>query len=253
MITTESKAQRVFLRSEPNLSFDHYALRLIVGGIAFLFPFVVYARATAITSSISASYYTNARDFFVGFLFVIGALFVGYKGHKPELAPNKVGRFWQWMGSFLNWLITFVNVDFRMWGRKHEEDMVSTIGGLAALTAALYPTACDGCVPDTKSHIHIIAAVILFSTVVYFCLVAFLRSVKAKLQIDKRATTRRRVYLSCGWGIALMMLGSLVVSYAFPAFTSNKPHLTFWVESVALWLFGIAWLTASQFKFLLNG
>lgn len=68
--------------SKEKLVFDHRTLRLIVGGIAFSFSLVVFLLATTITSSISSSYHTNARDVFVGFLFVIGALLIAYKGHS---------------------------------------------------------------------------------------------------------------------------------------------------------------------------
>jgi hypothetical protein len=237
--------------SKGNLVFDHRTLRLIVGSIAFAFPFTVYTLASTITSSISASYYTNARDSFVGFLFVIGVLLLAYKGHKST------------------------------------EAWVSIVGWVAAWVAALFPTTCDDCTADVKSFAHIGGAIVLFATTVYFCLVAFLRRVSEKLekndklgniesskkvleivrflQLAKNAVNeygfkkawmlegkkiqRGLTYLVCGVLIAVIMVGLLFVSVMLPLPTKAL-KLTFYAETLALWLFGVAWMTASQFQFI---
>lgn len=280
MTTSEPTPQQTALNPKEYLVFDHYTLRKIVGFIAFLFPLVVTFLARTITSSISASYHTNARDVFVGCLCVIGILLIGYKGHKPDLPPEKVGRFWNRVGGFLN-LVSKLwkgKRKFQVEGRKHEEDLVSTIGGFAAIVTALCPTACDFCKTDTKSIIHYVAAIILFSTVVYFCVVAFLRSVNGKwekgdgvftflravkealtkdsakdtLRVNGKKILRGYIYVSCGSLIALIMLGLFAAQFTVPEATRIAFHITFWAEAVALCLFGIAWLTAFQFPFLLD-
>src|SRR5215211_651492 len=249
MATSESKG---------NLVFDHRTLRLIVGGIAFSFSFVVFLLATTITSSISSSYHTNARDVFVGFLFVIGVLLISYKGHRHQPADSNQGKFWRRIS--------------KSWAR-HEEDVISTIGGVAALAAAICPTACDSCTRDLKANIHTIAAIALFSVVVYFCLVAFLRSAYSKcvegkdgefkfIQIvkyalqkdeantDKRNKSRIRIYLFCGLGIAVVLLGLFAAEFTVLDETRTAYKLTYWAETIALFLFGIAWMIASQFQFI---
>ena len=250
--------------SKENLVFDHRTLRLIVGGIAFSFSLVVFMLATTITSSISASYHTNARDVFVGFLFVIGILLIGYRGHayKPT---GKKGGFWY---------------EARKFWAKHQEDLISTIGGFAAIAAAVCPTACDTCTRDLKSNIHTVAATILFSIVVYFCWFPFLDKVLDKLgdQIKKdddesklafllrvkralkgsggkvaylrRVVRRGWVYLFCGLGIAVVLLALVAAEFTVLDETRMAYHLTFWAETIALFLFGIAWMTASQFRFI---
>jgi hypothetical protein len=245
-------------KSKDNLVFDHRTLRLIVGGIAFSFSLVVFILATTITSSISSSYHTDARDVFVGFLFVIGVLLIGYKGHPQKLAPGNHGKFWRRIR--------------RYWAR-HEEDFISTIGGVAAIAAAVCPTTCDSCTRDLKSNIHTIAAIILFSIVVYFCLVAFLRSAYSKtaegqdrefrfLQVVKYALRREEgnadssakprilLYLFCGMGIVLVMIGLFVAEFTVLDETRIAYKLTYWAETIALFLFGIAWMAASQLQFV---
>jgi hypothetical protein len=149
------------------LIFNPRTLRLIIGALAFAFPAAVIALTGKITTSISASYHeVQTRDVFVGFLFIIGALLISYKGHtqaRTASEPRSLReRTWDWL-------------------KEYQEDVVSTIGGVAAIVTALSPTACDGCPMDTKANIHTIGAFILFSTVVYFCQIGFLRSLNQKL------------------------------------------------------------------------
>ena len=150
-------------KSNERLVFDQRTLRLIIGALAFAFPCGVIALTGKVTTSISASYHeAQSRDVFVGFLFVIGALLISYKGHV--LSANRDER-----PAFLNWF------------KRYQEDWISTVGGIAAILTAVNPTARDGYPMDTKAVIHSTGAFILFATVVYFCLIAFLRSVNEKL------------------------------------------------------------------------
>jgi hypothetical protein len=233
-----------------NLVFDYHTIRLLIGLIALLFPWIVSIFASKITPSISWSYYTNARDVFVGLLFVIGAFLISYKGHKPELDKNDVGKFWNWMSKFWKGAIKF-----RIMEKKHEENWVGWAGGVAAWVTALCPTAlCTGnnCPSDPTATIHYIGAILLFSTTVYFCLVAFRGQAKSKIKngglpgkgrYDPKKL-RVRFYSLCGWGIAVIMLGSIVASFTHFNAISN---ITFWAEAAALELFGIAWMIASQY------
>ena len=56
--------------SKEYLAFDYHAIRLMIGLIAMLLPLVVRIFASKITDSISWSYHTDARNYFVGFLSV---------------------------------------------------------------------------------------------------------------------------------------------------------------------------------------
>ena len=151
-------------QSRESLVFDFRTLRLIIGALAFAFPAMVCALTGRITTSISASYHeVQTRDLFVGFLFILGALLVSYKGHRLAVSLREGGKLWVWI-------------------KRHEEDCISAIGGIAAISTALFPTACDDCSFDTKARIHTLGAFILFSNVVYFSLIAFLRSLNKKLQ-----------------------------------------------------------------------
>jgi len=121
------------MKENENPVFDYRTLRVIVGGFAFGLPGLVYILAGRITASISASYHElPTRDIFVGSLFVIGALLITYKGHLQGEPPEEGVGAWEWFWSF-NWIY------------RYQENLISTIGGVAAVTAALFPTACDTC------------------------------------------------------------------------------------------------------------
>ena len=64
-----------------NKVFDYRALRLLMGLIALALPFIVTLVSSTQLSSISASYFTEARDAFVGMLFIVGAFLWAYNGH----------------------------------------------------------------------------------------------------------------------------------------------------------------------------
>ena len=306
--------------SNDNLVFNHRTLRLIIGALAFAFPAMVIALTGKVTSSISASYWEpETRDVFVGFLFVVGTLLISYKGHlqsKPK-DPSE---------SLLKWILSF------KWLKRYQEDVVSTIGGTAAIFAALYPTACDGCSMDKRAIIHLTGAFILFSTVVYFCMIAFLRSLNHKLlnhfinpteeerlklrhvnpneiwhyikrietiratksqagislpirfwnfltleiqiflatasgafeqarrekgsknllkvsQMYRAEVARGRVYVVCGSLITLILSTFIFMLVINPGFATHS-IATFIVETLALVLFGVAWITASKLEYI---
>jgi hypothetical protein len=286
------------------LVFNFRTLRLIIGALAFAFPCAVIALSGKITTSISASYHeVQTRNVFVGFLFIIGALLVSYKGHRVVVANNEGSKAW-------------------VLAKRYQEDLVSLLGGIAAIATALFPTTCDTCTPDVIGHVHTTGAVIMFAAVVYFCLVAFPRSVNEKLlkntelvenpdlkqaiqaiQVGKvqgnllqkliyrllpdagifcnialaaykihdtshqeapqdnrtrlqglyslygKKITRGWVYLVCGMAIAVVLLAFAVIIWRSPAWLAGSTF-TFWVETIALGLFGVAWMTASQLQYI---
>ena len=243
MATSEPKAQKSILNPEAeNLVFSPYTLRLIMGFIAFALSPIVIIITAEITPSISASYYTNARDVFVGLLFVIGAFLLAYNGRSRDLTPDTVGKFWQDLGKFWSGAI-----EFRIGMRKIEKRVVSLIGGVAAICSALFPTARDTCRNDITCRIHIAAAVILFSTIAYFCLIAFKGQVKDATDKEVKKKRRGRIYSFCGWGIIVVMLGLIAMQFTMPVLARNtRLPITFIAETVALVLFGISWMTASK-------
>ena len=190
--------------------FDYRALRLLMGLIALALPFVVTALSTTDLSSISASYYTEARDAFVGMLFVVSAFLWAYNGHAPA------------------------------------EGNASKIASLAAILVALFPTACDSCKPSIVSVIHYSAAIALFSILAYFCFRFFRKNTKGQLRMSKK-WRRDKIYLACGTVMVACMLIAVVANLTLSQETLKAWQVTYWAEAIALGAFGVAWIVAGKY------
>jgi len=116
-----------------NKVFNYHTLRTSVGLIALSIPAVVIFFSSETLNSISAYYYTNARDLFVGMLFIVGAFLFAYNGHTD----------WQ-----ARW---------------------SKVAALAAFGVALFPTTKQGGAATFTSLVHLASAGTLFTILAYFC------------------------------------------------------------------------------------
>jgi len=199
--------------------FDYRTLRLLIGLIAFLLPIVAELLATADIPSISASYYTEARDAFVGMLFIVGAFLWAYNGHS---SPQKYS---------------------------------SKVAGIAACFIAIFPTACHLCGTENPpsscvscettlvSIVHYISAGILFGVLAFFCLGPFRKNTKGKSGNKGR---RAKIYFICG----VLMLACIAVAAAANWLLDEAQvkvlRITYWAEFVAMMAFGIAWFTAGK-------
>jgi len=202
-----------------NKVFDYRTLRLLIGLIAFSLPLVVELLATATIPSISASYYTEARDAFVGMLFIVGAFLWAYNGHTD------------WQGRW------------------------SKVAAVAAICVAFFPTACHLCgeniIPDScvscetsvTSIIHYASAGTLFGILAYFCLGPFRH--KTKGQPGKKGQ-RAKIYFACG----CMMVACIVIAAGANWFLDEDKikalRITYWAEFIAMAAFGIAWFVAGK-------
>lgn len=187
--------------------FDYRALRLMLGIIAFLMPWLVTSIAQSPLPSISASYFTEARDYFVGLLFVVGGLMLAYNGHTSTEA----------------------------WASK--------AAAIAALLIALYPTAKDSCESSMTSTVHGAAAVALFAILTYFCFGPFRRNTKGQ---GGKKGVRAKLYFLCGSVMAAALVTGLAGQWLLACELVARLNLIFWVEAVALTAFGVAWIVAGK-------
>ena len=257
-------------KTEPvNVVFDYRAMRLLIGLLAFALPFLVSNISNETLPSISASYYTNSGDIFVGTLFIVGSFLVAYNGHSG-------------LHAFL-----------------------SKVAAVATILVATFPTACKDCTfkpaaetllllcnkcsLETSNLVHHISAGLFFVILIIFCLWFFprrilaivekrkkydpkieyddispffigLESAEAEAWIDEyesdssssetlltkgptnKETRRINAYYACGLG----MIICIVVMLLWPDPVIFGHTLFFWGESLALIIFGIAWLIASK-------
>jgi hypothetical protein len=192
----------------PDTVFDYRALRLLVGLIAFALPWVVSILSTNPLSSISASYYGNGRNAFVGMLFIVSSFLWAYNGHTSS------------------------------------ESWASKAASLAAILVAIIPTSCDFCETNIESSIHYGAATILFSILVYFCFGPFRENTKG---LGGKKGRRSTVYLICGWIMVGCMLAAGISNFTLSSETIHAWRITYWAEAIALGAFGFAWIVAGKY------
>jgi len=179
----------------------------MIGIIAFAMPFLVTLIAQTQLTSVSASYHSPARDYFVGLLFVVAALMFAYNGHT------------------------------------NKESLASKGAGLSAVLVALFPTSSVPCVSSQSSIIHGIAAVTLFLILMYFCFGPFRENTKGK---GGKKGVRAKLYFLCGMVMLAAMLVGLISKLVFSCETVDEWNITYWVEAIALGAFGLAWIVAGK-------
>ena len=209
-------------RKTENPVFDYRLLRFVIGVIAFALPIIVLIAAgdTKLTS-ISASYYTDARNYFVGLLFVVAAFLLAYNGH------------------LLN------------------EGLASKIASAAAVGVALFPTLCGKeaslnkyieCATQNTATMHYVSAATMFGVLAYFCLGPFRDKTKTRGPMFAR---RRKIYWLCGWSIILSFVIGIVANWLFKDTMSEENAILLYAETAALWAFGIAWIVSGKtFSFI---
>jgi hypothetical protein len=190
-------------------------MRRGVGVIGVSLPFVLaigYAisqHTASLQGSISAYYYTDMRNVFVGALCAIGVFLICYR--------------------------------FNFW-----DDVLSTLAGLLAIGVALFPMAPDS--PSHNALVagrfHYIFASGLFVVLALFCFVMFPRK-DPDLVPSRRKPLRNRIYISCG----LIIVASILFALASETIWSSAfqgTNVLFWCESAAVFAFGASWLIKGQ-------
>ena len=211
---------------------NEFALRRLVGFLAFLLPVVVAIGAPVLSdfvglqNSISDYYYTVMRNYFVGTLCAVAVVLFCYKGFSKQ------------------------------------DDLAGDIAALLALGVAFFPTTPDHlkgcantlCKEEFLGIVHLISAGILFLVLAYFSIKLFTKSSKTeeelKLPEHKAKRKRNRIYKACGW----TMIGCMVALIPFFAVDSLSQaridyKVVFVLEFVMLWAFGISWLTKGEIIF----
>ncbi|GAB3142353.1 DUF998 domain-containing protein [Amycolatopsis sp. NPDC004378] len=121
------------------------------------------------------------------------------------------------------------------YGHDRVDNIASTVAGLGAIGLALFPTTPGGTVTGwdrTSGVLHLVFAAVFFLSLAYFCLRLFPHDGEQPPGVGV-------VYRVCG----VVILAALVLI----AVTSRlqlvpEMHPALWLESAAVWAFGVAWL-----------
>lgn len=143
-------------------------------------------------------------------------------------------------------LCAFAFFLFAYRGYDKRDNIAGHLGSIFALGVAFLPNSPNN--PGTLLNIlHLTFAILFFLVLIYFSLILFTQSDKPKPYL-KPKENRNKVYYFCGY----TMLGSVItiavymlwIDGNFLRIDNLKP--VFWLESLALFAFGISWLTKGQ-------
>lgn len=171
--------------------------------------------------SMSAYYYTDMQNVFVGALVTIGAFLLAYKG------------------------------------RDKKEARAGTIAGISAVIVGLLPTVRPGGHFTVISELHIGFAALLYLTLAYTSIWLFTRRepgarsqgpqpAPARSAGGRRDRTRNTLYRSCGWTIIACLVLIAVAELHSVRASVGSYHPAFWLESLATVAFGVSWLTKGE-------
>jgi hypothetical protein len=125
-------------------------------------------------------------------------------------------------------------------GYERKDDIAGDLGCFFALGVALFSTTSQSGLIRT---LHFISAASLFMVLAYFSLFLFTKTDGAPTPEKKK---RNKVYVACG----VIMLLCIALIPLYSAFFKNsgvaalKP--VFWLETFALWAFGVSWMTKGE-------
>lgn len=191
-------------------------LRRGIGILGIALPIALVIGYHGFRRSMSAYYYTDMRNVFVGAMWATGFFLIFYRYGKLDT-------------------------------------ILSSIAGTFAIGVALFPTTPQ--IPNPSRHaqvigtFHLIFAAGFLLLLAFFCVFLFTRSDTDPQQLHREKRLRNAIYRGCGIaitaGVAAAGLFDALTSEAF----RNAYHPVFWCESVAVLSFGIAWLIKGRTLF----
>ena len=121
----------------------------------------------------------------------------------------------------------------------HVDNIASTVAGVGAIGLALFPTTPGHDVTAwdrTSGILHLVFAAVFFLMLAYFCLRLFPHD-------GEQPPGTGVVYRVCGV-VILACLVLIAATKALDLVPELRPAL--WLESIAVWAFGVAWLLKGQ-------
>ncbi len=217
-------------RQQDELALSQLNLRKGLGILGISLPLILFL-ASALNSdidlrrSLSAYYYApHLRDMLVGVLWAIGAFLVFYRGY------GAIPAAFQHLPGWIN--------------RHMTDTKLTTLAGFGALMTAIMPT-CefqDNCPTPWIAGGHLVGSILFLGTLAVLSIWSFTESDTPPQEWDTPKKWANRIYKICGWTIlASLALCAPLVAYRVDAI-GPIPMPVFWLESVAIWAFGVSWL-----------
>lgn len=204
------------LSNSQQLVRSYLFLRKGIGGIGIALPLVLIIGKMildppGISDSISAYYYSVMRNVFVGSLWAVAIFLICYRYRRLD-------------------------------------DIVSTVAGCAAIGVSVFPVA-PQVGPTTQQVVigtlHLLSAVCFFLVLAFFAIVLFRRT-DAGTNTTRRKQQRNTVYLVCGIAIVVCLVLIFLAQRLADAPWLQQLHPVLWLESLAVFAFGIAWFVKGE-------
>jgi GNAT superfamily N-acetyltransferase len=123
-------------------------------------------------------------------------------------------------------------------GYNRWDNWAGNIAGFFAVGIALFPTALEE-PQDWVGKVHFICAALFFTLLSGISMFLFTRT---KPDPTRQKVARNKIYVICG----LVMISSLIailIYFALFNFEKSSSCFVFWAETIALFAFGVSWLT----------
>jgi hypothetical protein len=201
---------------EQNAVTSYRDLRRGIGILGLILPVALVLGKLGLERSVSAYYYTDMRNWFVGTMWATGFFLIFYRYGKPDT-------------------------------------VLSSIAGVLAILVSLFPTTPEELNPPAHEVVigafHLVFAAGFLLLLAYFCLFLFTRSDVSPPDMTRHKKLRNKIYRGCGIAIT----AGIVIAALLEWLTSNAFrdawHPVFWCEAVAVIAFGIAWLIKGETLF----
>lgn len=186
---------------------DVKRLRTLLGCLGMFLPWIVVLLIKYFPQSISATWYTNASTVFMIILGSACLLLISYSGYDKQ------------------------------------DDIVSTLAGIFGLGICIFPCRVDEVIGkvgtfnidcNISNILHSLCAVVFFLLLSYN---SFFLFTKTDGNMTREKKVRNIIYKVCGIGMMLSFALLLLPEF----------YIQVWlVETIALFFFGVSWLTKSQ-------
>ena len=209
-----------------NMVMSHLTMRFVLGLLGSLLPFILLTESLltefCLRDSISSFYYSPSvflHGLFVGILCAIGVFLVCYVGYEKEEDEHI------------------------------SDDLVASLAGFSIILVAIFPVVSWS--PDIETIIRLIlhygSAGLFFLAVGFMSFFKFTRPPGSdKTSAQKRRSNR--IYRYCARGIFIFIILILLKCPLESLFNYDLDRLNwvFWLESFAVWAFGISWLVKGE-------
>ena len=215
------------------------SLTLFVGILGVLLPILLWGftywdlKLICPLESISHYYYTRVCGIFVVIMSMLALLLLNFKGEEP-----------------IDFIISFIAGLFSIFVLLFPTDNISNISSCCNT-----PSQIDACVTFISSNpdrelFHYVSAGIFLGCLTFMSLFSFTRvkndqiTPSGNMKLNKKL--RNMIYITMG----IIMICAMTFIYIGPKILSqeiyNKYSLTFWMESIAVWGFGVSWIIKSK-------